>query len=310
MAKKTGFLESKAFKLFMKYAYGIGAAVVILGALFKIMHWKFANEMLIAGMSTEVFIFFVSAFEPLHPELDWARVYPQLAEDTDADFLLEENKDEMSAEEALAMAEKGMKEIEITPELFESLSGSLNGLKGNVEKLANIEDATIATSNYASNVREATSKIGELNNSYTNTMEAMSNLNSTTANVMTNLSRTASDAMTQITSTAADAMNSIAGTVGNAAQNAQAYQDQISQATSNLTSLNAIYQMEIADAKKHMESISSFYEGLANVMNNMMAASSDTEEYKAQVSALAGNLRTLNNIYGGMLSAMSAASRG
>jgi gliding motility-associated protein GldL len=310
MSKKTGFLESKGFKLFMKYAYGIGAAVVILGALFKIMHWKFANEMLIIGMTTEVFIFFVSAFEPLHEELDWARVYPQLAEDSEADFLLEDNKDEMTTEEALLMAEKGMKDIELTPDLFESLKGSIQGLQGNVEKLANIEDASIATSNYASNVREATQRIGDLNSSYTNTMEAMSNLNSTTANVMTNLSRTASEAMSQITTTAADAMSNIAGTVGNAAQNAQAYQDQISVATKNLNSLNSIYEMEIADAKNHMESVSKFYENLSGVMNNMMDASKDTEEYKAQVSALAGNLRKLNDVYGGMLSAMNTAARG
>lgn len=309
MAKKTGFLESKAFKMFMKYAYGIGAAIVILGALFKIMHWKFANEMLIAGMSTEVFIFFVSAFEPLHAEHDWTRVYPQLAEDSDSEFLLEDNKDEMTAEEALAMAEKGMKEIEITPEIFESLQGSLAGLKGNVEKLANIEDATIATSAYASNVREATSRIGELNNSYTNTVEAMSSLNSTTATVMTNLSRTASEAMNQITSTAAEAMTSISGTVGNAAQNAQAYQSQISTATDNLAKLNSIYEMEIADSKKHMESIGNFYEGLASVMNNMVDASKDTEEYKNQVAELANKIKNLNSVYGGMLSAMSAAAR-
>lgn len=307
MSKKTGFLESKGFKLFMKYAYGIGAAVVILGALFKIMHWKFANEMLIIGMTTEVFIFFVSAFEPLHAELDWSRVYPQLAEDADQDNLILEDKDEMSAEEALAMAEKGMKDIEITPEIFESLQGSIAGLKGNVEKLANIEDAAIATSNYATNVREATQRIGDLNSSYTNTMEAMSSLNNKTADVMTNLSRTASEAMSQITSTASEAMTSIAGTVGNAAENASAYQQQITKATQNLSSLNSIYEMEIADAKTHMESVSNFYAGLANVMNNMMDASSSTEEYKNQVANLAGNLRKLNDVYGGMLSAMSNA---
>ena len=113
MARKKSFMESRGFKIFLKYLYGLGAAVVIAGALFKIMHWPFANEMLIAGMGTEVLVFFVSAFEPLHEELDWTRVYPELAEETKEDFLpIEEGEDGMSPEEALALAEQGMKDIE------------------------------------------------------------------------------------------------------------------------------------------------------------------------------------------------------
>ena len=73
------FLSSKGYKNFMAKLYGIGAAVVILGALFKINHYTGANEMLIIGMSTEAIIFFFSAFEPPHVEPDWSLVYPQLA---------------------------------------------------------------------------------------------------------------------------------------------------------------------------------------------------------------------------------------
>ncbi|HLW08852.1 MAG TPA: gliding motility protein GldL, partial [Fermentimonas sp.] len=60
-------------------AYGIGASVVILGALFKIMHWPFGNEMLILGLSVEAIIFFISAFESVEADLDWSLVYPELA---------------------------------------------------------------------------------------------------------------------------------------------------------------------------------------------------------------------------------------
>ena len=63
----------------MNMAYGLGAAVVIIGALFKLMHWPGASEMLIVGLGTEAFIFFLSAFEPVHKELDWSLVYPELA---------------------------------------------------------------------------------------------------------------------------------------------------------------------------------------------------------------------------------------
>jgi hypothetical protein len=71
--------QSHAWKNFMAKLYGIGASVVIVGALFKIMHWPGAGPMLIAGLGTEAIIFFFSAFEPLHEELDWTLVYPQLS---------------------------------------------------------------------------------------------------------------------------------------------------------------------------------------------------------------------------------------
>ena len=88
----TEFVESKAYKNIMKYVYGWGAAVVLMGALFKIMHWPGAGPMLIAGMGTEVLIFFLSAFEPLHEEVDWTLVYPELAGMTD-DFEMRSHGD-------------------------------------------------------------------------------------------------------------------------------------------------------------------------------------------------------------------------
>jgi gliding motility-associated protein GldL len=272
MAKKKGFLESNGFKIFMKYLYGLGAAVVIGGALFKIMHWPFASEMLIAGMGTEVVVFFVSAFEPLHSELDWGRVYPQLNEDND--FIPEaiEDKTGMSAEEAMRIAESGMRDIELSPDLFESLSGSLEGLKSNVDKLSKIEDATVATNEYTASVRNATGKMSQLNDGYATTV---------------------------------DAMTSLSSSVGGAAQQAHAYHEEVQRVTKNLASLNAVYELELSDAQTHIATINKFYQSLGGAMSNMVEASKDAEAYRNEVAGLTKNLRDLNSIYGGMLNAMS-----
>ena len=72
-------VRSNTYKNFMSKLYGWGAAVVIIGALFKINHWQGGELMLIIGMGTETLIFFLSAFEPPHVEFDWTLVYPQLA---------------------------------------------------------------------------------------------------------------------------------------------------------------------------------------------------------------------------------------
>jgi len=66
-------------KKVMNFAYGMGAAVVIIGALFKLMHWPGASIMLIAGLGTEAFIFGLSSFDAVEEELDWTLVYPELA---------------------------------------------------------------------------------------------------------------------------------------------------------------------------------------------------------------------------------------
>ncbi len=72
-------LQSKKGKVFMGYLYGWGAAVVIVGAMFKIQHWPGASPMLVAGLSIEAVIFFFSAFEPIHEVYKWELVYPVLS---------------------------------------------------------------------------------------------------------------------------------------------------------------------------------------------------------------------------------------
>ncbi len=280
MARKKSFMESRGFKIFLKYLYGIGAAVVICGALFKIMHWPFASEMLIAGMGTEVIVFFISAFEPLHEELDWTRVYPELAESSEDVFLPEheeEDEEGISPGEALSITDKGLKGIDFTPELFENLSGSITGLKTNVDKLNEISDASVATNEYAESVRSATGKMGELNEGYSNTVSAM---------------------------------NSLSSSVGGAAEQAHAYHEEVQRVTKNLSSLNAVYEMELNDAQAHIKTINNFYDSLGNAMSNMVEASKDAEAYRQEVASLTKNLRDLNAVYGGMLSAMGRGNQG
>ena len=71
--------NARTTKKITNMVYGLGASVVILGALFKIMHWPFGNAMLIAGLITEALVFAYSAFEPVDDDLNWALVYPELA---------------------------------------------------------------------------------------------------------------------------------------------------------------------------------------------------------------------------------------
>lgn len=161
------FFESTLFKKGMAKIYGIGASVVILGALFKIKHWPMADPMLIVGMGTEVVIFFISAFEPLHKEIDWTLVYPELA----GIELEEKNKGTISQQ-----LDKMLEQAKVGPELINSLGNGLKSLSDNVGNLKDLSSAAVATDNYTKNVQQASQSISGMNSSYSKAVEAMNGM--------------------------------------------------------------------------------------------------------------------------------------
>ncbi len=161
--------ESKQGKKLLAMAYGLGAAVVILGALFKIMHWKGADLMLILGMGTEVFIFAISAFEPIHEELDWTLVYPELAG-------MDSGDGKGGSESVSQELDKMLAEAKVGPELIEGLGNGLRSLSDNVGNMADLSGATVATKEYAENIAKASTNLGAMSSSYSRAIEALDSL--------------------------------------------------------------------------------------------------------------------------------------
>lgn len=162
--------ESKKWKKFMGMAYGIGAAIVIVGALFKIMHWKGADAMLIIGMGTEAIIFLISAFEPVHEELDWTLVYPELA------GLESDNKKSASSGNVSQQLDKMLAEAKIGPELIEGLGTGLRSLSENVNNMADLSGATVATREYVENIQKASSSLMGMSGTYSRAIDALNSL--------------------------------------------------------------------------------------------------------------------------------------
>ena len=174
MSKIDQIVRTKGYKNFMAKLYGWGASVVILGALFKILHLPGANIMLILGMGIESIIFFFSAFEPLHVEYNWALVYPELATGTDIELEEEEKKsrrdkkqqvktDSLTPTQAL---DKMLEEAKIGPELMESLASGMRNLSDNAHKLAGVSDAVVSTDNYTSSLQKASESVRNLTLKY------------------------------------------------------------------------------------------------------------------------------------------------
>lgn len=213
-------VNGKKFKNFMAKLYGIGAAIVILGAMFKILHLPGADPMLVIGLTTEAVIFLFSAFEKPHEEYDWSLVYPELAgmEDPDEELMRAGNK--LSPTQEL---DRMLEDAKIDGELIESLGTGLRNFGEAANKLNETVDAAAATNEYG---------------------------------------------------------------------------EQLTMASKNMESLNALYAVQLESSANHMEVQNS-------IMENLNSSIENSEKLAGEVSSLATNMAQLNSVYGGMLSAMN-----
>lgn len=157
--------KSNAGKKIMNMVYGLGAAVVIIGALFKIMHWPFGNEMLIIGLITEALVFAISAFESVDDELDWSLVYPELA---GGQKTTKKTKEVVKTEQGM-LSEKLdniLKEAKIDASLMESLGSSIRNFEGAAKGISPTIDSIASQKKYSEEMSVAATQMESLNNLY------------------------------------------------------------------------------------------------------------------------------------------------
>jgi gliding motility-associated protein GldL len=263
MSSSNSFFESMAFKKVMAKVYGIGAAIVIVGALFKILHWKGADVMLMIGLLTEAFLFTISAFEPLHKETDWTLVYPELA-GLDA----KENTSKKASGTVSQQLDQMLEEAKVGPELIQSLGNGLKSLSENVSNLKDLSSAAVATDEYTKNVQTASASVSGISSSYSKAVDAI-------------------------------------GGLVTASEGSKEYGMQIDRMTKNLSSLNAVYELEISESNNHLKSINEFVGNLSKVVTSLSDTQTETENFKKEMTKLSTNLTSLNNVYGNMLAAMN-----
>jgi gliding motility-associated protein GldL len=265
MAGKTSFFWDRLVPLF----FGLGAALVIIGAMFKLNHWEGAGTLLVVGLLTEAVLFTLGGLRdfqnPPQPLPEWERVYPELSSEWDG----QTRTFTPGVQSKMPTLPKGTAEAfeGLTKDMVDRLGKSMGTLADNVSKMTSFTDASVATGEYAKNIKDASGKINELNKSYEVTITAMKDMAS-------------------------------------ASTDAKAYHAQVQTITKNLGALNAVYEMELQDTSKHLKAMNAFYGSLSAAMENMAEASKDTQQFKNQLSGLTTNLTSLNKVYGSMLAAM------
>ena len=161
-------MAQKNTKKMFNMAYGLGASVVIIGALFKLTHYSIGpltgNVMLAIGLITEAIIFAISAFEPVDEDLDWSLVYPELAGGNLRD------KDKAEAREAQSLLSQKLddmlRDAKLDAGLMKSLGDSIQNFKGAAENIAPAIDSIAATNKYSEQLSLAAAQMESLNSLY------------------------------------------------------------------------------------------------------------------------------------------------
>ncbi|MFN2456940.1 MAG: gliding motility protein GldL [Chitinophagaceae bacterium] len=268
------FFKTKRGQVVLNFLFSFFAAVVILGALFKIRHWEGADLAITVGLLAEVVVFLIYAFfVPPPEEAYWERYYPNITEHPDVEkartgkFEVTPISFNNGQTNNTQQFNKMLDDADINQHSLTRLSDNFRKLGTTVERMTDITDVVATTGDYTARTREATNAMAQMTQAYTGAAQTMQHFN-------------------------------------NAAEGTRQFHEQVQVLTKNLSSLNAIYELELQDTNNHLKAMNRFYGNLVEAADAMHGSAEDARRAHEQISNLANNLGRLNGIYGNMISAM------
>jgi gliding motility-associated protein GldL len=313
----TEIVQSSGWKSFTAKLYGFGASIVIIGALFKIQHWPGAGIALASGLIIESIIFFFSAFEPLHEELDWTLVYPELAGMSDPDEI-DEYKEQAIADRNVGLQkfDELFEQSQINAEDVRSLGKHLNTISTTTETIGDITSASLATKEYFNKMGTAAEKMDNVATAYgTNTGELNESVNTlassykNTASLIDAKGKDIADKFASSSANLTATYEAMSGEVKeehtNISQSQKQFNQQLEALNKNLADLNLSYTDQVKGSKEHLQGTAGVYTGLNEMISSLKASVDETQKYKNEIVKLSDSLSELNNVYGNMLTAMS-----
>lgn len=268
------FTQSKRYKVVMNYVYGWGASAVIIGALFKIMHFPGATYVLSAGMIVEAIIFFLSAFEPQLDHYKWTNLFPEL----NPDFNGEMKAKNFGGGQSLDIIDEDTKQ---------TIKEGLDKIVRSVENVKDISEIASVSSSYKESMKLATSAI-------TSVAEGSSEISSKIND------------LSIAVNSSSDGFKKISDSVSNYAKFVEAFETSFKtnseSFTNNIGALNSVYELQIRNTNEYLNSFTQAHEGIKNISSNISGTLESTKLYKEQAELLGKNISSLNDVYGNMLS--------
>ncbi|MDR1055689.1 MAG: gliding motility protein GldL [Prevotellaceae bacterium] len=309
------FIHGKTGRLILHRLYGWGAALVILGALFKLMHWQFAGEMLTIGMSTECIIFFLSAFEPMPKQYDWSLVYPEFAGD-------EEETRDVSTQTQRYFGGGGLN-VEISSETNEQLKSGIEKLTNSLNQMSNLSGVVNASNALAGNMSRASNSIiaiaesaNMLTDNYQKTVQTISAFNEQSKSSLEQIRLSYDNYRGQL--------NTLGNTLGVVSSSFELYNEQskssheqirlsydnyrgrLDTLGSTLGAVNSSFELYLEETKKVQTDYSQLHTEIGALINNVRTSADQTQNFGNQMEGLNNNIGQLNSIYGSMLTAVNS----
>lgn len=286
------WMETPSGAKILGYSFGFGASVVIIGALFKIMHWPGASFVLTAGMGVEALLFALSAFGKPHPVYHWDHVFPQLVEDNDLEHAASleggfggghsggGHSAGASSHSGGVSADAIASVPSISDEDVKKLSEGILKLSDTAAQLSDLTSVKAATEKYVSNISEA-------NHSLSKFVSVQNEINTSSSDLV-------------------DSYQNIATNFNTVSKSTDGFIVSVEGMNKNLSSINSVYELQLKAVNEQIKSIESVSVEFGKISSSVSAVLTETESLKSESVKLTQKVSDLNNIYGSMLNAMSA----
>lgn len=260
------FLSGEKGQRFFNFAYSIGAAVVIWGALFKILHLPGGNALLSIGMGTEVLMFVLTAFDRPPKEYHWEEVFPVLATNNPED----------------------------RPD-FEGGSVVIGG--GSAAGGASVTGVATAQTGVAGNVVVGGDGVMSVNDRYVQQVAAITEQ-------MEQLRQT-TEALNKVSTVLLDSYRAITDNSENITQSSTGYVEQMTSLNRNIAGLNTIYEIQLKSISSQLDNIDKVNTGLKDISRMYEQSASESNRYCEETQKMAQYMKQLNSVYEKMITAMT-----
>jgi len=260
------FISSDSGQRFFNFAYSIGAAIVIWGALFKILHLPGGNTLLSIGMGTEVLMFILTAFDRPPREYRWEKVYPVLEHDDE-----DEGHEDVKAEPAVT-------------------GGTTVVISGGTS----VADSVVTKQSYGEHepesIAQPSSRLAGEMQSITDEMQQLRDL---------------THRLNEVSATLLESYRSITENSDNISANSAGYVEQMQALNRNIQGLNTIYEIQLKSVSSQLDAIDRVNRGIKEISDMYASTSDNSSRYCEETEKMALNMQRLNQVYEKMLKAMT-----
>lgn len=340
------FLDSNSGKRFFNITYSVGAAIVIIGAMAKILHWSFGNEMLMIGMITEALVFLLSAFEKPGKDYKWEEVYPALSEDENFVPKTERMAQTEQVQQQVNQPMQQATQTGVSNSLGNATSGQAvnnraSAVTGNASSTVSSSRGDNSNNNNGGSGSSGTVIIGGtgstsgsddiIDGSTTSGGSNLSgnitivsgggagsgvNLSGTTteeglehlAKMADNMDKfaKATEALTQISESLQKSFSTISENADGIGNNTQNYIAQLEALNRNIAGLNTIYEVQLKGVSGQIHTIEHINAGLDRIKKLYDGSLADSSIFKNETEKMAQQLSELNRVYARLLQAMTS----